>query len=332
MSYEKKNNRLWFFNLILFTVSFNSFLLLFSGPVFSSSLQIPSLSNPNMSKVSENVYALIGDMDIPNEHNDGFICNSVFIVTNKSVIVIDPGGSKQIGEMIIRQIRRVTNNPITHVFNTHHHADHWMGNHAFSLLEPKPKIISHKIMHDSAIEIGERWVKIIADLTKGKNQDTKLIYPSKFVDGTELLKIDNVELQLIHPNHAHTKGDIVIYLPQEKVLIPGDVLFYIRTPGFQDASPMGNLQSLIDLNRLNFSKVVPGHGPVTDKSGMDYMINYVKLLHNEVKKYFDEGLSDFEMKDKIDIGNYSTMSGFNSRFGINVNRMYLEVEALSFEE
>jgi len=299
---------------------------------FAAAKTMPSLQNPNMEKVSNRVYALIGDMDIPNPSNDGFICNSVFIVTDKSVIVVDPGGSVQIGEMIIRQIRSITNKPITHVFNTHHHADHWMGNHAFINLKPKPKILGHQFMANQAREIGEQWVKIISDLTKGKNKGTEPVFPDTIISGNESLFIDGLELKLLHPQHAHTKGDIVIYLPEEKVLLPGDVLFYIRTPGFQDASPLGNLKTLVDLKKLDFNKVVPGHGPVTDASGMDYMIDYVSLLHQEVKKYFAEDLSDFEMKDKIKVGKYDGMSGFKERFGINVNRMYLEVETASFME
>ena len=290
----------------------------------------PSLTNPNLNKVSDRVYALVGDMDVPNEQNDGFICNSVFIITNKGVIVVDPGGSLQVGQMIIQQIRSLTDKPITHVFNTHHHADHWMGNHAFSILEPKPKIIAHQVMLDTAVDIAEQWLKIIFDLTKGKNKGTKTVFPDTIVSGDEVLNIDGMTLQLFHPSHAHTKGDLAIYLPQEKILLPGDILFYIRTPGFQDASPLGNLQALLDLKALEFNKVVPGHGPVTDKAGMDYMIEYVQLLHEQVARYFEEGLADFEMKDKMDIGKYRTMSGFKERFGINVNRMFLEVEAQSF--
>jgi len=283
-----------------------------------------------MSQVSDRVFALIGDMAIPNEQNDGFICNSVFIITDKGVIVVDPGGTRQIGEMLIQQIRTKTSKPITHVFNTHHHADHWMGNHAFMNLEPQPIIIGHQIMLDTAKDIGERWLKIISNLTNNKNAGTELHFPNRVVEGNEIMQIGGVKIQLFHPKHAHTKGDIVLYLPDDKILLPGDVLFYLRTPGFQDASPLGNLASLVELNQLDFDKVIPGHGPVTDKSGMEYMINYVKLLHKEVEKYFNEDLSDFEMKDKLDVGDYRTMSGFKDRFGINVNRMYLEVEENSF--
>lgn len=288
--------------------------------------QKPCLSNPSIEQVSPRVFALVGDMDVPNEVNDGFISNSAFVITNNGVVVIDPGGSVQIGRMIINEIRKRTNKPITHVFNTHHHADHWMGNQAFAELDSKPIIMGHPVMKDSAFEIGEQWIKIISNLTKGKNIGTKVALPTTLLQGDEVLEIGGVTFSLHHPKHAHTKGDIAIYLPDEKTLIAGDVLFYLRTPGFQDASPLGNAKALQFLQTLDFKKVIPGHGPVTDKSGIKYMLNYINLLHNQVKHHFEKGLEDYEMKSKIDVKDYKTMSGFKERFGINVNRMYLEVE------
>ncbi len=302
-----------------------------AGFSYAASHEIPSLANPNLTKVTDRVYALIGEMAIPNEKNDGFICNSVFVITNEGVVVIDPGGTLQIGRMVIDEIRKITKKPITHVINTHHHADHWMGNHAFDDLNPKPEILGHLVMKETAEEIGERWLEIISNLTKGKNKGTKIILPTRTVEGNETLKIGGLTFQLFHPEHAHTKGDIAIYIPEEKVLLPGDIFFYIRTPGFQDASPLGNAEALEALKKLDFDKVVPGHGPVTDKSGIDYMLNFIHLVHREVKKYLDQGLADFEMKEKINVGKYKNMSGFKDRFGIIINRMYLEIEEREFQ-
>jgi glyoxylase-like metal-dependent hydrolase (beta-lactamase superfamily II) len=290
----------------------------------------PSLNHPNLTKVSERVYALIGDMDDPNERNQGFICNSTFVITDEGVVVVDPGGSVQVGRMIIAEIRKLTDKPITHVINTHHHADHWMGNHAFDEVKPRPAILAHAVMRETAGEIGERWLGIIADMTKGSNKGTRVVLPHKTVRGGETLKIGGLTFVLHHPGHAHTKGDLAVFIPEERVLIAGDILFYLRTPGFQDASPLGNARALRELLALDAERIVPGHGPVTDKSGIHYMLDYITLLHAEVKKFYEQGLTDYDMKDKLNVGKYRDMSGFKNRFGINVNRMYLEVEANSF--
>ncbi len=308
-------------------------VLLFSFIISTSTFAMdkkPNLDNPNITQVSKNIFSLIGDMDVPNEGNDGFICNSTFVITHDGVVVIDSGGSVQIGRMIINEIKKRTNKPITHVFNTHHHADHWMGNQAFEELNPKPIIMGHPVMKETAFEIGDRWVKIIADLTKGKNKGTKVVLPNKSLRGDEVLELGGITFSLYHPRHAHTKGDIAIYLPKEKVLLAGDILFYLRTPGFQDASPLGNQKALLELEKLDIDKVIPGHGPVTDKKGLRYMLDYIHLLHQQVKHYIDKGLEDYEMKNKIDVKSYKNMSGFKERFGINVNRMYLEIEENSF--
>jgi len=319
---------MWF--SITAILSFGVLCLSSSTPVLANSIEVPSLTNPNLVKVTDRVYALIGELAIPNEKNDGFISNSVFVITDDGVVVVDPGGTLQIGQMVIDEIRKVTDKPITHVIDTHHHADHWMGNHAFINLTPKPVILGHQIMKDTAEEIGERWLEIISNLTKGKNKGTKVVMPTEIVTGDEILKIGGLTFQLYHPEHAHTEGDIAVYIPEEKVLLPGDILFYLRTPGFQDASPMGNATALRDLMKLDFNYVVPGHGPVTDRSGIEYMLTYIQVLHDEVKKYLDQGLEDYEMKDKINVGKYQSMSGFKDRFGINVNRMYFEIEEKEF--
>lgn len=301
---------------------------LFSSIVSASQ---PSLSNPNLVKLSQSVYALIGEMAVPNEKNQGFISNSVFIITAQGVVVVDPGGSRQIGEMVIAEIRKVTSKPITHIINTHHHADHWMGNDAFGQLVPRPAILGHEWMRAQANEIGEQWLKIMGDMTKGANKGTQVVLPDMSLSGNETLNIGGTSFRFFHPPHAHTRGDIAVYLAAESVLIAGDIHFYKRTPGFQDASPVGNLRALRELSKLKPEHVIPGHGPVTDMQGLKYMIDYIELLHDEVTRLYEEGLEDFEMKDKIRIGDFNKMSGFKSRFGINVNRMFLEVEAESLK-
>ena len=303
------------------------FLLILSSQVYAVT---PSLDAPNLVKVTDKVFALIGDMDVPNKVNKGFISNSIFVITASSVVVIDPGGSKQIGEMLLKEIRKKTTLPVSHVINTHHHADHWLGNHAFNTHQFAPKIIGHPYMIEKATEIGERWIGIISNMTDGANTGTKVVLPGTQFTGQEKLNIGGLNFLFLHPEHAHTKGDLAIVIEEEKVLITGDILFFKRTPGFQDASPTGNRKILDEMMTLDIRHVIPGHGPVTDKTGIAYMLKYLNILHTEVKKYFEDGLQDYEMKDKLDVGSYREMSGFKERFGTNVNRMYLEIEQQAF--
>ncbi len=81
-------------------------------------------------KISNHVYVIHGPLELPNETNEGFMNNPAFIVTDDGVVVIDPGSSVHTGNMLLREIRKVTELPVIAVFDTHVHGDHWLGNDA----------------------------------------------------------------------------------------------------------------------------------------------------------------------------------------------------------
>lgn len=293
---------------------------------------VPSPDNPNIAEVTPRVFALVGDMDVPNRRNRGFICNSAFVITNDGVVVVDPGGTPAIGRMVLTEIRKRTNKPVTHVINTHHHPDHWLGNQVFAELTPRPVIIGHAHMRATAQAEARTAIASMVRQTGDSARGMRAVLPNRELDGDSEIKTGGVTFKLYHPQHAHTPGDLAVYVVEERALIAGDIVFYRRTPGWQDASPAGNEAALKQFMALDIAHVVPGHGPVTDKSGIAWMLEYIHILRREVAKHVDAGLTDFEMKDKIDVGDYRDMSGFDTRFGINVNRMFLEVEAQGFAE
>lgn len=291
---------------------------------------VPSPDHPNVSEVTPRVFALVGDMDVPNRSNRGFICNSAFVITNDGVVVVDPGGTPAIGRMVLKEIRKRTDKPVTHVVNTHHHPDHWLGNQVFAELKPRPVIIGHPQMRAAAQAEAKTAIASMVRMTGDSGRGMRAVLPDREVQGDSEIKTGGLTFKIYDPGHAHTPGDLAVHVVEELVLIAGDIVFFRRTPGWQDASPAGNEAALNRFMALDVAHVVPGHGPVTDKSGIAWMLEYIHILRREVGKYVDAGLTDFEMKDKIDVGAYRNMSGFDTRFGINVNRMFLEVEAQAF--
>lgn len=291
----------------------------------------PSPQNPQVVPAGPAAFVLVGDMDVPNRVNQGLISNSTFVITDAGVVVIDSGGSRQIGELLLREIRRRTDKPVTHVINTHHHADHWMGNDAFARLKPRPQILGHATMRAIARTSGPQWLTNVARMTGGANRGTEVVLPTAAVAGGERLRVGDKTFVLYHPAHAHTEGDIAVFVPETGLLIAGDVVFYHRTPGWQDADPLANAAAIDEFLKLNPRHVVPGHGPVSDARALRWMRDYIARLQGEVQKHMDAGLSDYEMKDKLDIGDYRHMSGFADRFGLNVSKMYLALEAQGFK-
>ena len=110
----------------------------------------PVLAGPNdmvrshpAQKVHADTYVIHGPQGLPSVENQSFMNNPAWIVTADGVVVIDPGSSVQAGRMVMAQLKKTTQKPVTHVFNTHVHGDHWLGNQAVLDVWPKASIIAH---------------------------------------------------------------------------------------------------------------------------------------------------------------------------------------------
>ena len=115
-----------------------------------------------LTKIAPHTYVIHGPLGYPSAENQGFMNNPGFVITSDGVVVIDPGSSLQAGRMLLKQIRTVTKKPVTHVFNTHIHGDHWLGNQAIKEAYPKARLIGHPEMIKKTNEgEGEQWVKLM---------------------------------------------------------------------------------------------------------------------------------------------------------------------------
>jgi glyoxylase-like metal-dependent hydrolase (beta-lactamase superfamily II) len=90
----------------------------------------PALPDYPADQVADGVYVIHGPVAFPSPENQGFMNNPAFVVTPEGVVVVDPGSSVQTGEMVLRQVRKLTDKPLLAVLNTHVHGDHWLGNQA----------------------------------------------------------------------------------------------------------------------------------------------------------------------------------------------------------
>lgn len=285
-----------------------------------------------LTKLTDRVYVIHGPNEQPNKANQGFMNNPGFVLTRKGVVVIDPGSSIQVGDMLLKQIATVTRDPVIAVFNTHIHGDHWLGNDAVRRAYPKAVIYAHpKMIEKSALE-GANWLKNLLQLTDGGTRGTRVVLPDLAIDNEETLALGGMHFRIHHSGPAHTDGDIMIEAVEEKVLFMGDNIVAARAARLDDGNYAGNIAACEVALKTGARQFVPGHGKTGGREVVTAYRDWLKALYVSVKENYSRGMSDFEMKDKVvaDLGPYRKWALFDSEIGKLISLAWLQVEQASF--
>ena len=284
---------------------------------------------PRTLKINERVYVLLGPIQHANKLNQGYMINSTVIVGDKGVILVDSGGSDEVGRHIATAVRRITHKPVTHVVNTHHHGDHYFGNVAFE----GATLISSAMCRKMVLETSHEWLEIMERDIGRKLPGTKplaadVTYPAG--TRTETF-IHGVRVVFWVPMGSHTIGDLLVHLPDDKVLIAGDVLVSGVVPTFQDGSVKNWLQTLAEIETLGVAHFVPGHGDLMTLHDVTALRDAMLRFYSGVKGGFRNGQSESEIRKSLDLSSWDKLER-SYVIGRNINRAYLEIERDSFNE
>jgi len=296
---------------------------------------IDGLGEYKFEALDTQVQVMHGPLGEPNKQNHGFMNNPGMIIGADGVIVVDPGGTYQVGQQVIAEIKKITDKPIVAAFNTHVHGDHWLGNQAIMEQYPNAKIYAHPQMIAQAKDgEGDLWVGVMDTSTEGLSKGTIAVYPT---DATTHLQEITVagETFKIHNDItgvAHTNTDIMIEHIGSKTLFLGDNDLVHRFGRFDGTSDMhGNIKVLEYAIDLGLNHYVPGHGPSGDAdAAVKPFLNYLLVIQSETKKGYEEDLADYEIKPFADkhLADYRDWHGYDAQLGQHINKMLLEIEAL----
>lgn len=302
-----------------------------------------------VSEVAENIYCIRGmKWDV----------SSVFIVADKSVIVVDAGNSIKEAEEIQNIIKSKTNKPIKHVVLTHYHADHTSGLAGFpSGIE----IIAHENCNESIVKDAERNTlyaeKVIPEAIRkteadisGKSRDSKeykelqkkiaylksqklrlqnikTVKPNSVFKDKKVLFAGDKRVEIIYPGETHTDGSIYLYVPSAKLLLMGDIIFNKYHPFIdwrKNSDTAGWIKLLKKLHSMDIDKVVAGHGEYGNKDLLIQQAEYLSNLSKIVKDGIAEGKSVKELKGSTKMEKYSDY-GFKKYFPQTVESLYMEM-------
>jgi len=280
-------------------------------------------------KIAEHTWVILGPTGQPNTENKGFMNNPAFTITEKSVIIFDPGSSVQVGRALLEKIRKLTDKPVTHVFNSHVHGDHWLGNHGIQEAFPDVKIYAHpQMIEEAKAGEAELWIGLMKTLTEGATEGTKAVIASYVLKDGEEIKIDGITVKSHLSELAHTKTDAMFEILQDKVLITGDNAFNNRMPRLDDGSFVGNMEAMDTGLALDITVVIPGHGETGGKEVLSNFKHFLNTIYSTSKTLLDDDMESFEMKPVIveKLKDFKNWDNFDGAIGKLISIAVLEAE------
>lgn len=221
------------------------------------------------------------------------------------------------------------------VVNTHANGDHCYGNQ----LVANARIIAsqrtademqHSIQPETmalllkqAPMMGAAGAYFLHAFSRFNFEGISVTLPKETFAGQLTLHVGSKPVHLLEVGPAHTQGDTMVHLPDEKVIFTGDILFIGGHP-IVWAGPVGNwLRACERILALDVEVIVPGHGPLTDKHGVAEIKGYLEYVYDEARKRYDAGMSAAEAARDIPMDRYATWTD-GERIAVNIATCYRE--------
>lgn len=301
----------------------------------------PPVADIAPTQLSEHVWMIFAEDGFPTPENQGMMANVVFAITDAGVVMFDTGGSLQIGEMAIRQLRTLTDKPVVAVFNSHYHGDHWLGNHAFvnafgGTSGDDLPIYAHPITKTEIEGIqGTLWRRLMEQWTNQATAGTRIVAPTHHVEHGAEFTFGDLTLRIHHYGTAHTPGDICIEAVEDGLTYVGDLAMYRRIANMDDGSYVGTFQFMDALERNTQTTLwVPGHGlarPDVLQWQRELFAGIYEncLLAVEEMKSMAEA-REMVLNDPRVASKAADTQGFDGNIGKYVSLAYLEAEREAF--
>ena len=313
---------------------FNKELVLIRALLKTSLLIMASLSTSlvlaveiRFEPVAPGVYAFVGETGQRSFDNEGLNANIGLVVTADGALLIDSGASYQGARQIAEAVKAITPQPIKWVINTGGQDHRWLGNGYF--IQQGAQVFAHASAKADMLARGPFHLAGLKDILKERLDGTEATLPTTFLSGNdEVLKLGGVDIEFKHRGGGHTPGDAVVWLPAQRVLFSGDVVYVDRMLGiFPFSNTRHWLESFELIESLKPERIVPGHGQVSDLARAQADTgDYLRALRSHMAEAVHnmEGLSP--AIQSFDASLYMRLLNAADLHPGNASRTYLELE------
>ena len=220
--------------------------------------------------------------------------------------------------------------------NTHSNGDHTYGNQLArageiisseaclaEMKERRPEHLAQLMREAPGLGEGGKLLLELMGPPKFDFENIDYTLPTKTFDKELEVQVGDKQVRLVNVGPAHTGGDVLAYVPEDRVVYTGDILFNFGHPVLW-AGPISNWIKACDLMLgWDIEVAVPGHGPLTDKTGIRRLKDYLNYIDVEAKKCWEAGLGVEEAADEISLDAYADWID-SERIIINISSLYKE--------
>jgi len=245
-----------------------------------------------------------------------------FVKLKDRLVFIDSGYYPKVIEDARKIAEEMTGLSVKQLIITHHHGDHVLGNQVFEdceIISSKPilKILSEYWTEENTENLRKREPESFSNL--------KIVLPNKTFEEEYIITDGNLTLEIVQTN-GHTKGSSYVFVPEEEVLIAGDLLFANEIPYFGDKTTdayswIEAYKKMIDLSP---KIIVPGHGPLSNVDEMRRQLDYMEKCVKWMENYINNGgkKEDLENVDDFPLLDYEPYNNFEFLFKLSKNRTF----------
>jgi cyclase len=255
-----------------------------------------------------------------------WVNNAGAVTGDEGTVLVDTCATEPRTRRFLEAVAEATGGaPVRKAVNTHQHGDHTYGN---SLLPDETVVFGHTAMRDALLvdPLIDGCPPVWEPVPNWGNVTRRT--PSVVFSSELTLFTGGRRIELRHPGHtAHTPGDVVAWLPEERVLFTGDLLFHGLTPMLLMGSVEGALKSLDWLAAFEPEHVVPGHGPLADASSLPGVLaaheRYYRFLLDVARQGRQDGLTPLQAAQGADLGEFAPWADAE-RVVLNLHRAYAD--------
>lgn len=266
--------------------------------------------------------------------------NAGLVVADGASLLVDTLFDLHLTRKMLESLKPlVSTAPIRSLVNTHANGDHCYGNQlvedaeiissaaaAHEMTEVPPAMLA--ALNADTGEIGTLFRRFFGSFDF---EGIELKLPTRTFEGRLDLEVGGRAIELIEVGPAHTRGDVIVHVPDARAVYTGDILFIGGTP-IVWAGPLSNWIAACDLMLgMDVDVVVPGHGPVTDKRGVVEVRDYLAFIESEATRTHSAGLDAFDAAREIarsmgaDDSSYAKWGEFG-RISVNVDTVYRSLD------